>query len=230
MKRLFLVPALGLAAMMLAVPAGAQTNGWLDNGRSSYSEQRQSYYDAGRAAYDNGYREGIKQGEKDGRKGQRFDFRDEKTFQRADKGYHREFGDLDRYRQSFRTGYSTGYGDAFQRFGPAYGSGSNGRAVPRRDTRGPVTYPNTYPSYPNQYPGTGGYRDAAFQNGVDDGYTKGVEDARKNRSFDPLRHEWYRSGDRRYEGRFGSREQYKDIYRQGFKDGYDRGYREGRYR
>ena len=171
----------------LAFPA-AQTNGWLDNGRSSYSEQRQSYYDAGRAAYDNGYREGSKQGEKDGRKGQRFDFRDEKTFQRADKGYHREYAPVDRYRQSFRTGYSAGDSEGYQRYAPNAGYGNNGRygngrAVPRRDTRGPVTYPNTYPSYPNQYPGTGGYRDAAFQNGVDDGYTKGVEDARKNRSF-----------------------------------------------
>ena len=71
---------------------------------------------------------------------------------------------------------------------------------------------------------------ARVQNGARDGYEKGVEDARKNRSFDPLRHAWYRSGDRHFEGRYGSREQYKDLYRDGFRDGYERGYGESRYR
>ena len=70
----------------------------------------------------------------------------------------------------------------------------------------------------------------AFDNGARDGYEKGLEDLRKNRSFDPRRHSWYRSGDRHYEGRYGSREQYKDVYRQGFQQGYERGYQEGRYR
>ena len=70
----------------------------------------------------------------------------------------------------------------------------------------------------------------AADNGFQDGLEKGSEDARKNRSFDPLRHEWYRSGDRHYESRYGSREQYKDVYREGFKAGYERGYRDGRYR
>jgi len=76
----------------------------------------------------------------------------------------------------------------------------------------------------------GGYNDMAFQNGANDGYEKGVEDARKNRSFDPLRHDWYRSGDRHYESRYGSKDQYKNVYRDGFRSGYDRGFAEGRYR
>ena len=75
-----------------------------------------------------------------------------------------------------------------------------------------------------------GRNSPAIQNGVNDGYEKGIDDARRRRSFDPLRHEWYRSGDRHYEGRFGPREQYKDSYREGFKSGYERGYREGEYR
>jgi flagellar biosynthesis/type III secretory pathway protein FliH len=238
MKRVFLVPVLGLATLALSASAHAQSGFWRDTDRASYSAgERQSYFDSRRAAYDNGYREGLKQGEKDGRKNKVFAYQDEKTFQRGDKGYHREYGDLERYRQSFRTGYAAGYSESYQRFAPNYGYGGygnrNGRAVPRRDTRGPSTYPNTggYPGYPQQYPGQyGGYANAAAQNGVNDGYEKGLEDVRKNRSFDPLRHAWYRSGDRHYEGRFGPREQYKDLYRQGFRDGYDRGYRDGRYR
>jgi hypothetical protein len=250
MKRLFLVPVLGLATVALSGSAQAQSVAWLgNNDRPAYAGERQSYNDARRAAYDNGYREGLKQGGKDGRRRDVFRYEDEKTFQRADKGFHREFGDIERYRQSFRSGYAAGYSESYQRYAPAYGSNGrygdrNGRAVPRRDTRDRGTYPDTgsYPRsrYPEQYPGNrpgdypgdygGGYTNLAVRNGINDGFEKGSEDARRNRSADPLRHEWYRSGDRHYEGRFGSREQYKDLYRQGFQEGYDRGYREGRYR
>jgi flagellar biosynthesis/type III secretory pathway protein FliH len=255
MRRLWLVPALGVAALALTAPVQAQTRGWLEGDRSYSAPAQRSFYDSGRFAYDNGFREGLKEGEKDGRKSDRFAYQDEKTFQRADKGYQREYGPVDRYRQSFRTGYAAGYSDGYQRYAPNYGNGNgngrygngngrngnngrygNGRAVPRRDTGDPYGYPNSgsYPTYPQQYPGSNGrygsYTDIAVQNGVSDGYEKGVEDARHNRSFDPLRHAWYRSGDRHYESRAGSREQYKDLYRQGFRDGYDRGFREGRYR
>ena len=54
-----------------------------------------------------------------------------------------------------------------------------------------------------------------LRNGARDGYEKGREDAAQQRSFDPLRHTWYRVGDRHYEDRYGSREHYKDIYRRG---------------
>jgi hypothetical protein len=229
MKRSFLIPALAIAALGLTVEAHAQ-GGWRDADRLGYAQR--PYLDAQRAAYDNGFREGIKQGEKDGRRNDSFRFQDERTYQRADNGYHREYGPIERYRQSFRSGYSAGYSDGYQRYARNYGYG---RPDARRDSRGPG-YPNAYPGYPNAYPGypqssgSYGYGNPAFQNGVNEGYEKGVEDARKNRSYDPRRHSWYRSGDRHYEGRYGSREQYKDIYRQGFTDGYDRGYREGRYR
>ena len=245
MRRLLLVPALGVAALALTAPVQAQTRGWLDNDRAYSAPDQQSFYDSGRVAYDNGFREGLKEGEKDGRKHDEFRYQDEKAFQRADKGYHREFGALERYRQSFRNGFSAGYSEGYQRYAPAYGNGGygrygDGRAVPRRDGgygypgNYPNTYPNGYPdrgpSYPGSYGRSGGYFDVAFQNGVNDGYEKGAEDARRNRSFDPLRQAWYRSGDRHYDSRFGSREQYRDLYRQGFRDGYERGFREGRYR
>ncbi len=233
MKRLLLVSTLGLAALALAAPASAQFRGWNDT--------RQ-------AAYDNGYREGYKEGDKDARKGESFSYQDEKTFQRADKGYHRNFGDRERYRQVFRNGYAAGYGEGYQRiagnygsYGPGRGRG-RGRAVPRNtypDTgRYPNTYPNRYPdTYPDRYPNTypdrypgGGYYSPAFDNGRNDGREKGMEDARQNRSFDPLRHKWYRSGDHDYRGEYGSREQYRDVYRRGFQEGYEQGYRSAGYR
>jgi flagellar biosynthesis/type III secretory pathway protein FliH len=253
MKRLLFVPVLGFAALALAAPARAQSSAWLDHYRPSYSDaQRQTYYDARRVAYDNGYREGLKEGEKDARKREARRWQDEKTWQHADKGYRREYGDFERYRQAFRTGYSDGYSEAYNRYAPGYGRYDNGpwdngrygdgRAVPRRDGTyddpDDRNYPNQYPGrYPNQYPGgygqyggSYGYDQAAFDNGARDGYEKGVEDARKGRSYDPLRHDWYRSADRNYDRQYGTKDAYRDVYRQGFKDGYERGYRGGYYR
>lgn len=228
MKRLMLVPVLGIAVLGFAAEARAQSS-WRDYNQTQYDE-RQSYNDSRRAAYDIGVREGAKQGEKDGRKGNVFAYQDERMFQRADKGYRRDFGDIERYRQSFRSGYAAGYSESHQRYAPARGNQrylndrryGNGRTSPQGNGR----Y-DTRPGYPGQ---NGGYYNPGFDNGANDGYEKGAEDARKNRSYDVLRHEWYRSGDRHYEGRYGSREQYKDVYREGFKEGYARGYREGRYR
>lgn len=244
MKRLLLVPAFGLTVLALAAPARAQLPAWADSTRAAYGDdQRASYYDARRVAYDNGYREGLKEGDKDARKREYFSYEDEKTFQRGDKGYHRSLGDRERYRQSFRSGYASGYGDAYQRVSGTYGSAgpygrSGGRAIPRRpypsqrpDTY-PAPYPNTYPGYPSTYPdrNTGRYGygySPAFDNGRRDGYEKGQEDARKNRSFDPLRHKVYRSGDHDYRGEYGPRDQYRDLYRRGFQEGYEQGYRGG---
>ena len=76
----------------------------------------------------------------------------------------------------------------------------------------------------------GGYYGPAYGNGVNDGYEKGREDARDRDAYDPLRHKWYREGDRNYKNEYGSRQQYENVYREGFKEGYDRGYREAAYR
>jgi flagellar biosynthesis/type III secretory pathway protein FliH len=230
----FLIPLAASAALALPVAASAQTAPWqLRPESAAYrnTDDAVSYYDARRIAYDEGYRDGLKEGENDARRGDRFDFQDERNFQRADKGYHRTYGDRERYRQVFRDGYTVGYREGYSR-GTPYGR--------NQSTYGPYRQQGPYGSYPQRdpygYPQQGGYgqydgyNSPAFDNGTRDGYEKGLEDARKNRSFDVLRHAWYRSGDRHYEGRYGSREQYRNIYRRGFQQGYDRGYREGRYR
>jgi len=233
-----LVGPLAVSALFAAPASGlAQVPNWQlpANGvavsRAGYSDDAPiSYYEVRRRAYDEGYREGVKEGEKDARRGDRFAYQDEKEFQRGDRGYHRQFGDRERYRQIFRDGYVAGYSDGFGRFS------RNGRYEGQRPpygNRGPYGQQGGWGSWGGgangRYPG-GGYYSVAFDNGARDGYEKGLEDARKNRSFDPLRHSWYRSGDRHYEGRYGSRDQYKDVYRQGFQRGYERGYQENRYR
>jgi hypothetical protein len=234
MKRFFLVPALGVAALALSTQAGAQQFGQLSDAvRASYTDDaRQPYYESRRAAYDNGYREGVRSGERDGRDRRAYRYQDDRTWERADKGYNRSFGDLDRYRQQFRAGFAEGYQFGYARYAPGNGNGryDQGRAVPRQDQYG---YPGGS-RYPNRSQGSyGGGRygyDAAYPNGVNDGLVKGREDAQKRRSFDPLRHDWYRSADRNYRSEYGPKQQYKDVYREGFKEGYERGFREFGYR
>lgn len=216
MERLFLVPVLGLAALAVSVSAHAQPGGWLDASRASYAgDERQGYNDSRRAAYENGFRDGARLGERNSRSRSNDSFRNERAYQRADNGYHRSFGSVERYREAFRSGFEAGYSDAYRRYG-RNDAGRDGR----RSNGG----------YQGQYPRGGAAYSPAFEAGLADGYEKGVEDANKRRSFDVPRHKWYREGDRRYDSRYGSRERYKDIYREGFKDGYERGYREGRWR
>jgi flagellar biosynthesis/type III secretory pathway protein FliH len=232
-KQIFSIGAGFVAAVLLSGPAQAQVNGWL-NQRTAYSDEyRQSYYEARRIAYDNGYREGLRDGESAARKGRPFDVQREKDWRKADAGYNRSYGDKDRYRDSFRSGYSDGYRAAYDRL--FSNGGYYDPSASRRD--GGYGYPGTNPGYPQngRVYGQGRYGDygtgvahIAFQNGVNDGYEKGLDDARDRKYPDPTRQKWYRSGDRHYEGQYGSKEAYKDEYRRGFVEGYQRAYRDNR--
>jgi flagellar biosynthesis/type III secretory pathway protein FliH len=224
--------ALIATALFLPAPAAlyAQTPPWtLPSAAERYARANDAqvpYYDARRAAYDQGYREGVKEGEKDARRGDRHAYQDEREFQRADRGYNRSFGDRERYRQTFRDGYATGYSDSYSRYS-RYGGNTSPYGV--QSGQGP--YAQRSGSYGVYGGSTSGYYNSpAFDNGRREGFEKGQEDARKGRSFDVLRHDWYRDGDRHYENRYGSRQQYKDVYRRGFQQGYEQGYREWRYR
>lgn len=234
MKRFLLVPALLAGGLMAAAPAHAQFGGPAISHPSYADEARQPFYESRRVAYENGYREGLKTGERDARSRDAYSFERERTWQRADKGYHRTYGHRERYRQSFRAGFEAGYSDGYRRiaghYRPGYGSG---RTAPR-DVRGThPTYPGggryQYPGYPRGY-GYGYGANAAVERGWRDGYDKGREDARKRRAYEPVRHRWYRAADRDYRREYGSREGYQDVYRRAFRDGYDSGYREWAYR
>jgi hypothetical protein len=252
MKRLSLSSVVGIVGLALAAPASAQIAGAQIWNSPAYTDDApQPYNESRRIAYDNGYREGVKEGEHAARRHEPFNYENERTWQRADKGYNRSFGDWGRYQQSFRTGFAAGYSDAYRRISPAgyggYGGYGNGRYP---DARGSYGYPQGgygypqggygypqggygYPQGGNGYPGQGGYGygyTPAYSNGANDGYEKGREDARDRDSYDPLRHKWYRSGDHDYKSSYGPKPQYENVYRQGFKEGYDRGYREWSYR
>jgi hypothetical protein len=238
-SRYFLAPLFSIASLAVPGWAHAQTGLLINPSDNQYAEGQGRYYDTRRDAYDYGYREGVRAGEQDARRGDRFNYEDEREFRNGDGGYRREYGDRDRYRQTFRSGYAAGYNDGYRRNGGyngRYGQGDprdprygGGYGDPRYGggVYGDPRYGGRDPRYGRS---GGGYYSIAFDNGSRDGFEKGQEDARKNRSFDPLRHSWYRSGDRHYERQYGSRDEYKNIYRRGFQEGYDRGYREGRYR
>jgi flagellar biosynthesis/type III secretory pathway protein FliH len=228
MTKPFLVPAAIVLGLTAVAPASAQISTaptW-----AYADEAQQPYIESRRVAYDNGYREGVREGDRDARGRETFSFQDERTWQRADKGYNRSFGDRWRYEQSFRTGYEAGYNDGYRRYAPNNGYGRPGPVYP--NTRDNYGY--GYPGQNGRYPGGGNYGSAysspAHANGVRDGYEKGREDARDRDPFDPRRHKWYREGDHDYKNSFGPRQRYEDLYRQGFTEGYDRGYREWSYR
>ncbi len=223
----------GLAAVMVlsvGAPAGAQVWGGTpdhdrddDRGRYGYG---QNGYD--RQAYDNGYRRGMDRGERDGRDGRQMNYRDEKDYRNADWGYNSRYGSRDYYRQSFRTGFEAGYSTGYGRYS-RYGGG---RAIPRPPSYGNDRYPDyRYPAPGNGRYGTGyGYaNDIGYQNGYQDGLEKGQKDWRGRKSYDVLRHDWYRDGDRHYKDEYGPRDAYRNAYRSGFQRGYDEAFRVGRY-
>ncbi len=58
----------------------------------------------------------FEEGEREARGRDAFNYQDERTWQRGDKGYHRSFGERERYAQTFRTGYAAGYTDGYRRY------------------------------------------------------------------------------------------------------------------
>ncbi len=84
-----------------------------------------------------------------------------------------------------------------------------------------------------QYPAPGRrvIDDRAYRVGYDTGLEQGRDDARRGRRADYNRHGEYRSADRGYGG-YGSRNDYRQMFRRGFSAGYNDGYRraDDRYR
>ena len=177
-------------------------------------------HESGATAYDQGYREGVKEGEKDGR--QRRPIRVSRTSENSSaptRAITANYGDRERYRQIFRDGYADGYSDGYLRALVTHVATAErplGPYAPAGRIRGW--------GYGRRPLSTGAYYSPAFDNGARDGYEKGQEDARKNRSFDPLRHSWYRSGITTTRDGTARASSTRIVYRQGFQHGYERGY------
>ena len=68
------------------------------------------------------------------------------------------------------------------------------------------------------------------RNGTNDGYEKGREDARIATRTTRCATSGTAKATTTTRAQYGPRQQYENVYRQGFKEGYDRGYREWSYR
>jgi hypothetical protein len=201
------LPALMLAVgVAMAAPAcAAQTYGYGRN--TGYARELE------RRGYEFGYREGVQEGQNDARRGRDFSYQRHDAYRDADDGFRRGDGDLNLYRRSFRQGFQTGYNEAYNRYARRGGN---------RRGNGSYGYPGTYPNA--GYGTSRGYRSPAAQTGYRDGVEAGRDDARDRNRFDPVRAKRYREGDHDYEGRYGSRDDYKREYRAAFEQGYREGY------
>lgn len=163
-----------------------------------------------RAYYDRGFRSGRQNGEEDARRGRAYDLRRHSEYRQNRRGDDR--GDLVAYRRGFEAGYDEGY-----------------RAFNSRGSEGDRRYPRRTES-----PGTSGgprarvFSTPAGENGYRDGLDAGRRAARDGRRPDPIVERRYREGDHDYNNRYGSRDEYKRLYRDAFQQGYADGFRDGR--
>ena len=214
------LPAGLLAALLFSTPACASQGALvsLPNAAPRGVDQR---------AYSIGYDEGRQRGEQDARRRRSFDYQRHNDYRDADDGY-RGRGDRSSYRSVFRQGFVAGYNDGYRRYSQGgYSQGGYPQGYPQG------RYPQGgYPQGPypqGGYGSAGGYASSpAAQNGYRDGYEQGRNDARGRNRFDPVGARRYRSGDQDYNGRYGSRDDYKREYRAAFQTGYEQGYRGSR--
>jgi len=203
MRNRLLMALVSSAMIALAVPASAQV------GRN--------------AAYDNGRRAGFQEGSHDARNGKDYGFKRDDTYEDADDGYYRGWGNRDAYRYEFRRGYEDGYDAGYRPAGfgvHVYGGGS-------ANEYGPYGYPERgYGGYAEWGTRNGTGVRIAFDYGRRDGWQAGVEAARHGH-FEPTRHHDYRSVPG-YDRRYGSRDSYEVNYRDGFRAGYEDGFRSAR--
>ena len=186
-----------VAALTAPIPLSAQQ--WIDRGPTLAAAQFNS-----REAYDRGFQEGRRDGEKDARGRQSFDVRRHDAYRDGDRGYSRQDGDRNRYREEFRRGFEEGYRSSFERVrGPVSDRQGGYRDVDRR----------------------GGVNEPAYARGYADGFDKGRDDFKDRHRYDPLRHGDYRDGDNGYDRDYGSKDAYKQYYREGFRSGYEDGFR-----
>ena len=223
--------AVALLTPFAVAGTSAQTGRAVPRGNSQvYSQAYNSQ------AYNTGYDRGTRAGADDGQRNRDFNFVNKSDYRNADSGYRREYGDRERYRSDFRLGFESGYRDGYSRYRPAYGNGGYGNGGYGNGGYGNGGYGNGDwrpgaggpPPWANgRARGRGGYNDAAYQTGFTDGYEAGLDDGRDRRRFDPVGEGRYRSGDRGYNGNYGSRDAYKYRYREAFRDGYEDGYTDG---
>jgi hypothetical protein len=221
-RRHLVLAALALAATPIgALAQGSPRDAQMQTQRAQ-TERVQWTEPAQRAQLQALYRQGWEQGQRagleDARRGQPYRFTDEADFRRTDAVLSQRAYTI-RHRDEYRRGYSDGYNSGWTSYGRAAGPSGRG---------GPYYSPRPgwgAPPWSDRSGGRGTARfDLAYQNGLSDGYERGMEDARDRNRFDPISEGRYRDGDRGYEREYGPKDVYKANYRAGFRQGYEEGY------
>lgn len=100
---------LALLLLLTAVmDASAQRKPQRENDQKRNANYGGSYL-LQKTATDAGYNEGIKEGRTDRSRGERFDFKDENSYQSAIKNYNSRLGNKSVYQRYFRDAFGKGY-------------------------------------------------------------------------------------------------------------------------
>ena len=83
---------------------------WRDNG-----DRRNDWRNVDAIAQRNGFQDGVRRGEQDRFRRAPFGYQGTSEYRNALNGYRPEFGNRDRYRESYRDGFSRGYAEGLRR-------------------------------------------------------------------------------------------------------------------
>jgi hypothetical protein len=188
--------------------------------------------DAGHKGYAHGYRDGFRHARDDRDAGQGFDDHS-RDYTGAVRGYDNSMGSQSDYKNGYHDGFADGYDDGYSnrrnRVAAAMGRPADS------DSDDYDRYNNAPPS---NMPPASPESDLAYQNGYRDGVRVGSEDLQGGHSQRPHEHDsTYGQATNGYNGSYGDKDRYKNLYRQGFDKGYadayngpyNKGYADGQY-
>jgi len=106
------VMALALSGGMMAQEGSGQWRGGPPQGRYGYHGR----HDRFQPGYDQGYRDGSVVAGQDLNHRKPYDPYPRGKYANMDRGYHRDLGDKEAYRQDYAAGYRSGYASIFHRY------------------------------------------------------------------------------------------------------------------
>lgn len=234
---LLVLPLLFAIGMVLSTSAQAQSQDdrWVRD-RDNVNQDRRGrdwdrYGNYGgsselrRTALNAGYEEGIKEGRKDRGNGNRNEYRNLNSYERATKGYNRRLGDRELYRRYFREAFEDGYNaESYSRDNRDRRDRNDDGSWDRRDrndgNRGRRGRDDD--GYGN-YGGSFQLRQTALNAGFNEGVKQGREDRRARNANGFERHSTYQKATKDYSSRLGDRE----VFQRYFREAYERGYADG---
>src|SRR5687767_14705375 len=169
-----------------------------------------------RTALNAGYEEGIKEGRKDRGNGNRTEYRNLNSYERATKGYSPRLGDRELYRRYFREAFEDGYN------AESYARGNRERRDRNDDDNWDRSGRND-DGY-GDFGGSFHLRQTALNAGFNEGVKQGRDDRRSRNANGFQRHSTYQKATKDYSSGLGDRDVYQRYFREAFERGYADGY------